>query len=105
MLNGTESAVADLGYLQVYVISIEPSIVLPSAPGVIRYTFAVTGEGIQEQDVDVREVIIGSVRCTEYVEFPDQEKRLDCNVLAPELWPDTTVYYLLASDGGQLTET
>jgi len=53
MAKGTESRVAELGFLQVFVLSVEPSIVLPSAPEVLQYRFQINGEGVQDSDIKV----------------------------------------------------
>lgn len=104
-IDGTESIPNELGYLQVYVLSIVPSIVLPSAPGVISYRFEIIGEGVQESDIEIREIVIGPVSCSSFITFPEQEKRLDCTVQAPALWTNDTAYYRLATAGGRLAET
>jgi len=45
---GTRTNGIDIGYLQVYVLSVLPAVVLPAAPGKITYTFSVFGEGVQQ---------------------------------------------------------
>lgn len=65
-INGTETVPSELTYLQVYVLTVTPTKVLPSAPGPdgLTYTFEIIGEGVQDADVVIREIVIGPVSCS-----------------------------------------
>lgn len=104
---GTRTIANSLRYMQVYVLSVEPAVVLPAASQRIEYSFEVTGEGLQEPGITIKELVFGPMNCSDPFTVPGQGKKLGCKVFAPSLWSSDYVYYRITTttSGGLVTET
>lgn len=107
LYGGTRSEPNGLRYMQVFVLSVEPAIVLPASPGSMQYRFEISGEGLQEPGITIEQVVIGPLNCSDSFPVPGQSKKLGCIVDAPQLWDSELVFFRISSDAseGKISET